>query len=123
MSKKAKVIYFIIGFLILWNMMFFPLLYLAYMNRSNYAFSEVLSTTRKSVVLNQKLGYIKEVKPNNFMQWISKKKGKDCVKVIIESEKGKYKACVIIQVKDKNSLDDLKVMGYFIGDKKYSDKS
>lgn len=122
-SKKVIILFTILGVLFLLNGVVLPLFYLSYMNRSRYTFSDVLRITKKSPILNQKLGYIQEVKPDNFMKWISKKKGKDCLKVSIKSEKGNYKACVIIKMNHKDEFNDIQVQGYFVGDKKYTDAS
>ena len=111
----------IITILILLLFVFLPLFYLAYMNQSEKEYRNIISTVRKSPVLNKKFGYIKEVKMNNFLKWTSEVNKKTCVKVMLITETDKHKACVIIKEDFKDTMEPYKVQGYIIGKEELKD--
>ena len=119
--KKRNIVLIILGIIILWNMMFFPLLYMAYMNQSNKTFQSVVHHAKKSTLLAAKVGEIKEVELHNFMKWTSKINGKKCVEVIVRGEKKDKNVCVIIREDNQDTIEPIKVIGYIIDGKEYSE--
>ncbi len=120
--KKRNIILIIIGIIVLWNMMFFPLFYMAYMNRSNRTFQSVVHHAKKSTFLNAKLGEIQTIDLKNFMKWISTVHGKQCVEVMVKTEKKEKKnVCIMIKEDDEDTLEPIKTIGYIIDGKEYSE--
>lgn len=108
--KQTKKIVII---LVIWLSCCSIILYFLYMNRVENAFGNIKEETKRSNVLEKKLGKIQEVKFNNFMRWISKEKGKECIKLIIKTKNKKYNICTIIEKQEES----YHTTGYIIGDK------
>ncbi len=117
--KKRTIFFIILGIVILWNMMFFPLWYMAYMNRSNRTFQSVVHHAKKSTLLQTKLGDINTVELHNFMKWISTENGKKCVEAIVKGEKKTKNVCIMIKEDEDDTLEPIKTVGYIIDGKEY----
>ena len=108
----------IVIILILWFSCCSIILYFLYMNRVENAFGNIKEETKNSMVLEKKLGKIQEVKFNNFMRWISKEQGKDCIKLTVKRKNKKYSICTIIEKQEKT----YHTTGYIIGAKVIKEK-
>ena len=112
--KQTKII---IG-LVIWLGCCSIILYFLYMNRVESAFGDIKEKTKNSNVLEKELGKIQKVKFNNFMSWISKEQGKDCIKLIVKTQNKKYNICAIIEQQEET----YNTTGYIIGDKIIKEK-
>lgn len=118
---NKKIILSIIEIIILWNLLFIPIIYFAYMNRVENSFKTIKDSVINSKVLEKEIGKVKKVKFNNFMQWISSKDNESCVKVKVTTEDKKYNVCAILATDEIEKIEDVKVIGYFINGKKYEE--
>jgi len=116
--KKSKIILKTIVIIIVWNLVFIPILYFAYMNRVENTFKYVRDYTLNSKVLEKEIGKIEKVRFNNFMQWISSKNSESCIKLNVTTKDRKYNVCAILHSDKFKNKDDIKIIGYFIDDKK-----
>jgi len=106
--KNYKPLIFIALFLVVGSIIFYNL----YMAHSKKIWSFYFDEVKSSPILNEEFGEIKEVKMNNFLNWYSKKKGYNCIKMKITTEKGTYKICKV------NSEEEYI---YIVNDKIYQD--
>lgn len=121
MNKNKNLILTIIVIIILWNLVFIPIIYFAYMNRVENTFKSVKDSAINSKALENEIGKVKKVKFNNFMQWISSKENESCVKIKVTTEDKKYNICAILATDEIEKIENVKVTGYFINDKKYEE--
>lgn len=77
------------------------LLFNMYMKRVEKAFKNIKEDTEQSAFLEKEIGKIQKVKFNNFMKWISHKKGKECIEMSVSTSNDKYNICVIIEKKNQ----------------------
>ena len=61
MNKSKKTILLIIGIIILWNFVFIPIIYFAYMNRVENTFESVKDSAINSKVLENEIGKVKKI--------------------------------------------------------------
>ena len=121
--KKNKKTRLIIGVILLWFIIFGIILYNSYMSRVDKAFHHIKEIAQDSKVLRQELGTIKEIKYNNFMQWVSKIDNYKCLKLKIYTNKGTYKVCAVIDDKDVKTIANLKVAVYLINGQKFDENT
>ena len=99
------------------------IIYFSYMSRVDKTFHHIKEIVQDSKVLKQELGTIKEIKYNNFMQWVSEVDSYRCLKLKIHTNKGTHKVCAIIDDKDVKTITDLKVAGYLIKGQKFDENT
>ncbi len=121
-NKKKNIIILVVCIVSFWIISGF-ILYFSYMNRVERLFKPVKEAVLESEVLNKELGTIKKAKFNNFMQWISQKNNEKCIKMKITTKKGKENICVILYTDKIENESDLKVIGYYINDKRYEEEN
>lgn len=121
MDKNKKIILLIIGIILLWNFVFISIIYFVYMSRVENTFKSVKDSTINSKVLENEIGKVKKVKFNNFMQWISSRDNESCIKIKVYTKDKKYNVCAILATDKIEKIEDVKVTGYFINDKKYEE--
>ena len=83
----------VFAFLVLWNIVFG----IIYVKQTNKRLDFLFEETKKSSVLNKKFGEIEEVKLANYLFLYSNKKGYECVKFKIKTDKGKYSICNVME--------------------------
>ncbi|MBQ7105427.1 MAG: hypothetical protein IJN90_06185 [Bacilli bacterium] len=121
-NKKKNITILVVCIVSFWIISGF-ILYFSYMNRVERLFKPVKEAVLESEVLNKELGTIKKAKFNNFMQWISQKNNEKCIKMKITTKKGKENICVILYTDKIENESDLKVIGYYINDKRYEEEN
>jgi len=89
-----------------------------YYLRVDQTFSKARDDTKNSIILNKTLGKIEKVKYNNYLIWLTEKKGYECVPMKVYTKDKKYKVCVILN--EENYLEI--PIGYVIDNKIYMEE-
>lgn len=115
-SKSVKTKILVIPCIaIVFYLVMFGLFYGYYLVRDEKAFSSIREDTKKSLLLKEKFGDIKDVKYDNFMSGITTKDDYKCIKFKVYTEDNSYKVCTIFKDLDYGGY----AIGYVINNKVY----
>ncbi len=92
---RKNLILKIIIFIVCWNIIFLPILYISAKNRAYRILNPYIQETKSSIVINNEFGEVKKVKINSIFNYSKKKKNHSCIEMKIITNKGLYDICTI----------------------------
>ena len=111
--KKSPILKIIL-FVLCWNIVLFPILYLSARHRANRILKPYVQEVKDSIVINNEFGEIKDVKIMHIFNYTKRSMNHTCIEMKIITKNDKHVIC---------SITENNLQGYIYNKKIYEEKT